>query len=343
LFITLHGPMMYDLMMLTFALAALCAACMGYAIQRGGTCTVAAVTEVTSQRTFGRLGSLLEASLWVGGGLLIAASVGVIPRVPAGYATSGWTVGGGVLLGLGAWLNGACVMGTIARLGSGEWAYVLTPAGFYLGCVIVGALERPGAVALAEPSPVIAARAWVVWPVVAFAAWRLTVGVRGLLASIDVAHPRKGFAAHAARMWSPHAATLAIGVTFLAMLLLVGAWAYTEVLAELAHGMAMGIAARLGLFAALLAGSLVAGWSAGCWRHVPPTAAQVARCVIGGALMGCGSLLIPGGNDGLVLVGMPLLWPYAWLAFAVTCATIAAAQLAVLRGTSLKHRPHAAR
>jgi len=45
-------------------------------------------------------------------------------------------------------------------------------------------------------------------------------------------------------------------------------------------------------------------------------------------LMGWGSLLLPGGNDGLILVGMPLGWPYAWLAIATMCATIAVAQLA---------------
>ena len=45
----------------------------------------------------------------------------------------------------------------------------------------------------------------------------------------------------------------------------------------------------------------------------------------GGLLMGWGSLLIPGSNDGLILIGMPLLWPYAWVAFAVMCLTIAAA------------------
>ena len=33
------------------------------------------------------------------------------------------------------------------------------------------------------------------------------------------------------------------------------------------------------------------------------------------------------GNDGLIFVGMPLSWPYAWLAFASMCAAIAAAQL----------------
>jgi toxin CptA len=43
--------------------------------------------------------------------------------------------------------------------------------------------------------------------------------------------------------------------------------------------------------------------------------------------MGWGSLLLPGGNDGLILVAMPLAWPYAWLAFATMCITIATAQL----------------
>ena len=35
-----------------------------------------------------------------------------------------------------------------------------------------------------------------------------------------------------------------------------------------------------------------------------------------------GGGLVLGGNDALVLVGMPLLWSYAWLAFASICITI---------------------
>ena len=41
--------------------------------------------------------------------------------------------------------------------------------------------------------------------------------------------------------------------------------------------------------------------------------------------MGLGSLLIPGSNDGLILIGIPLLRPYAWLALASMCLAIAAA------------------
>ena len=125
--------------------------------------------------------------------------------------------------------------------------------------------------------------------------------------------------------WSPHAATTVIGVTFFFMLLLVGAWAYTDALAELAHGMAMSVAAKLLLLAALLAGAALGGWTQGQLRSRRISLPQLARCFTGGVLMGWGSLLIPGGNDGLILVGMPLLRPYAWLAFMTMCVTIAIA------------------
>jgi len=45
-------------------------------------------------------------------------------------------------------------------------------------------------------------------------------------------------------------------------------------------------------------------------------------------LMAWGSVLFPGGNDGLILLGMPLLRPYAWVAFVTMCATIAVALVA---------------
>ena len=43
--------------------------------------------------------------------------------------------------------------------------------------------------------------------------------------------------------------------------------------------------------------------------------------------MAWGGLLVPGSNDGLILIGMPLLLPYAWAAFLAMCGAIAAARL----------------
>ena len=113
-----------------FVMAAACAGLMGFAIQRGATCTVAAVDEIVRRRTLRRLAAMVEASVWVVGGLAIAQTLRVLPALPAGAAVTAATVIGGMLLGLGAYVNGACVFGAIARLGSGEWAYAATPLGF---------------------------------------------------------------------------------------------------------------------------------------------------------------------------------------------------------------------
>ena len=68
--------------------------------------------------------------------------------------------------------------------------------------------------------------------------------------------------------------------------------------------MATNLPARILLVFALLVGAMIGGWTAGRLRSTPVTLAQVGKCFVGGALMGWGSLMIPGGNDGLILVGM---------------------------------------
>jgi toxin CptA len=312
-----------------FLVAAICAGLMGYAIQRGATCTVAAVDELVRKRRATRLLSMLEASLWVVGGLLIAQALGMLGTMPAGYAIGVTTVVGGILLGVGAFVNGACVFGAIARLGSGEWAYLATPIGFYAGCVsLQHAHVLPQAQKLSYGSPVLQASAWVALIVVGLMAARILAGLRATQngdAMRSVWQRWRG--GLAMRIWSPHAATTVIGITFVAMLLLVGAWAYTDVLAELARGMSKDLIARTALVLALFGGAALGGWTAGRFKSTRVRVSQLARCFVGGVMMGWGSLVIPGSNDGLILIGIPLLWPYAWLAFFTMLVSIAAAEL----------------
>ena len=109
------------------------------------------------------------------------------------------------------------------------------------------------------------------------------------------------------------------------MLLTVGAWAYTDVLAELARGVAGNLVARTLLLVALFAGAMLGGYTAGRWRSTRISVAQLLKCFSGGLADGLGKPADPGGNDGLVLVGMPLLWPYAWVAFLTMCVSIGVA------------------
>jgi hypothetical protein len=317
----------------------LCAGVMGYAIQRGATCTVAAVDEFVSKGTLRRLLSLVEASVWVAGGLLMARWLHLLPKMPAGYALNQWTLLGGVFLGLGALINGACVFGAIARFGSGEWAYVATPLGFYLGCLsavrVFGTL-RPQE--LPDASPVLQAPAWVPVLFVLFALWRL---LSPLLSPIwdGKREGRSGEwmqqlrEALASRIWTPHAATTVIGITFIFTVVSLGAWGYTDLLSDLAKGMANSIAPRCLMALALVAGAVWGGWTAGRFRSTSITPGKLLACVAGGALMGWGTLLIPGSNDGLILIGMPLLLTYAWIAFSCMCLAIAAGKLVMRLGT----------
>jgi len=289
------------LLSIAFLIAVICALVMGYAIQRGATCLVAAVDELLGKRKAHRFVALAEASIWVAGGVLLWRFFGGEAALPIGYPASFETVAGGALLGLGAFVTGACVFGAIARFGSGEWIFVLTPLGFYLGCVsilpLIGEFPEMHVV-----SPLFGAQ-WLLVPFLLFAAWQGANAVR--------AARRGAFAAH---VWSPHRATAVIGIVFVISLLAIGPWAYTYALLALAQGRMDGVVAKLLLLVALFLGALAGGWTAGRLKLRAPSLTLVLRTFGGGVLMGWGSLLIPGGNDELLLVGIPLLQPYAWIA-----------------------------
>ncbi len=298
---------------IAFAIAVVCAALMGYAIQRGATCMVAAVDEVLTKRSAWRMLGLLEAAVWVAGGVVLWRMLGGHVTLPIGYPATLATVGGGLLLGLGALVTRACVFGAIARFGSGEWAYILTPVGFYLGCAsiwpLIGTFPE-----MHVASPLFKA-SWLLLPFAIFAGWRLFEAVRAGRTGMLAAH-----------VWTPHRATALIGIVFAISLIAIGPWAYTYALLTLAQGRTDGVVLKFVLLFALFAGALVGGWTAGRLSLRGPTRAAVIRCLGGGVLMGWGSLLIPGGNDELLLVGIPLLQPYAWVAVASMAAAIALGQ-----------------
>lgn len=291
------------------AVALLSAALMGLAIQRGATCMVAAVDEALSHRRAHRAAALAEAAVWVGGLAFLAAAVGWLRMTPTVYPVTPGTVAGGVLLGLGASVNRACVFGAVARIGAGQWAYLATPVGFFLGCLVPLSAPLPPA-ASAEFGTGHGAEAIALFFVV-LAVWRLVAAVR---------------APHLGRfLWHPHRATLLIAVTFVITLLSAGAWAYTDALAALARSMDAMLPLRLAMAAALLGGAIAGGAIAGKLRRERPQASALLRCGAGGAVMGMGAMLVPGSNDGLILLGLPALLPHAWVAVAVMTLSIAAA------------------
>ena len=290
------------LLSLPVLIALICAGLMGYAVQRGATCMVVAVEEVVSSRRITRLVAMLEAGLWVAIGMLLANATGFLQMAPTSYPISMETIFGGAILGLGALVNRSCVVGTIAKLGSGKWAYAATPIGFYLGCLIAGPF-------VSHPHPTNHASALfraglvLVVPLTIYGLWR----GRSAWGSL---RDRTAFT----KVWAPHQATIMIGIAFVIMLLTVGSWAYTQILVDAAAGKLSNIVLKLILFAGLLCGAIAGGWTADLIKPTLPKRADIARCLIGGGMMGVGSISIPGSNDSLILLSLPLLLPYAFVA-----------------------------
>ncbi|WP_242443084.1 YeeE/YedE thiosulfate transporter family protein [Pseudomonas sp. LFM046] len=285
---------------------------MGFAVQRGGTCLVAALEEVVQKHRWTRLRALLETSLWVLGGFVLLRAFDRLPQVPMGFPLHWHAALGGALLGVGAFINGGCAFGVVARIGSGQWAWLATPFGFLTGFALAGSnLGMTSAMPVAIPD-------WL---------QQVPIGLAPMIIAALVA--RLGWLAwnryngtSDASIWSPHHATIVLGVTFLLLFVCVGAWAYTDVLAELATGRFMELGVRGLLLPALFAGALLGGWTAGIWQLRWPSPRALVDCFCGGVLMGLGSSLVPGGNDSLILFGMPLLWPNAWLAFGCMCLVV---------------------
>ena len=74
--------------------------------------------------------------------------------------------------------------------------------------------------------------------------------------------------------------------------------------------------------AASIAGAVTAALRQGKWRLQRPTLADIVKSFVGGALMGVGVALIPGGNNSLILAAIPALSPGGTAAYLLMTATI---------------------
>ena len=289
---------------------------LGMAIQRGNTCTVVAVDDIVHRKSWDRFLAIASAWFLVAGGLvLMHLATGLMVKAKL-FPVTVWSVAGGVLLGIGAVVNGACTTGTIARIGSGEYIFGLTILGFFLGCVLAphifgtGAITHVGSPAtntsLNHPLPTLI----------------LLVGVLAWDASRLIRGPHESLSDFLHKSWDPRTAVLIVAILFVAIVQIFGPFAYTELLGDLSQHHTGRTLPQLALLVALLAGAVVAGKSMRGKRLIGPLRPKVVRCTVGGIVMGAGASLAPGAFDGLTLLGQPLLLPFAWAVMAVVYFTV---------------------
>ena len=135
-------------------------------------------------------------------------------------------------------------------------------------------------------------------------------------------HERESFRDFLHKAWDPRTALMVVAVLFVVVVQIYGAWAYTDLLGDVAKGADKKIVERSALFAALLAGAIVGGRMLQGTRLIGPLKPRMIRCTLGGIAMGLGFSLAPGAFDGMTLLGQPLLLPFAWVVMGASYATV---------------------
>ena len=284
----------------------------GYASQRGRTCAVSAAFEIAKRKRARRFAGYLFAAAC---SLVVLSLVSLFdPALFQGFSAVRPTVLtaiGGVVFGLGAYVNGRCSLGTVARLGSGDISRLGTLAGMFAGVAIGTAfLPLAGAVGGAPQFASLAPLARIL-VAVAMALLFAALLRRFIPPTPSTTH------------WSIPRAMLVIGIVNGLLVWLARDWSYTSLFRQIARdgvGSGFGLAA----LAALLAGAIVAGLVNGqfLWRTGGPR--DWALAGLGGMLMGLGLMLVPGGNDTMLLVGLPLLLPNLLAGYLVMYLTLVA-------------------
>lgn len=288
---------------MTFEIAATLAAFFaGFAMKRGGLCTYAAALQIVEQRRIDRLLDFLGAAAW--------AALVVVPLAwwqPQWISLSGthnqWliTLAGGALLGLGAWVNRGCVFGTFVQLVGGNPNYLATLLGMVLGVALAETTIANVSPAITEVSPAHQPGL----PAVSWLAATAALSIVLLRSPVNKTVIMVILGAGGGLLF----ATLK-GWDFSAVLA-----TFTRHVLDPTHaGPAMLVICTT---LAMIVGGLLAAFSNGSFKVQPWSAHTALACLMGGILMGMASYLIPGGNDGLLLKGIPGLAPHAFLGFAI--------------------------
>lgn len=313
-----------------------CAALIGFAAHRASLCNVRAVAELMTGRARMAL-ALLQAVAWAAWLTGVLALVLGVAHAPVWLRASAAAAAlGGLLFGLGAALNGGCSMSTLTRLADGELGMLATLAGFALG-VAAGAWPAAMPALPLQAVPTVWERADPVTGALALAA----LSACGLWAGVHALHRIRAARGDRAPSWHaaigrwlgapryplPMAAALfglAAGLLYATQ----GPWSHSVLARQgIAHALGRGestTAWQLALLLALLGGMASSAWHRRSlrWRS-PASAATWLRHAAGGALMGLGAAIVPGGNDAMLFNGLPTLAPLALLAYAAMLAGIA--------------------
>jgi hypothetical protein len=273
---------------------------LGFALNHGSICTVIATTELVSENRPARFIALAECAVWAA---LVYAILETSPTMRQSWSPLGYLIPAAALFGIGAYVNGACAFGSVAHFGNGDIDFGFT----FFGVFAVFSLEA--LLGLLPHQPPVSASVpigptFLAIVLSAILALRLGVSLRS----------ESNFRRLTLSMG-------AIGITFTILAIFAPGFSITTSIGSIVSIPVAGAVISVCMFG----GSLV---SARLRRRrfmlKRLTMKSVIRKTLGGALMGLGALLIPGGNDALLMIGFPMGAWQAALAYVLFVVSLAA-------------------
>jgi uncharacterized membrane protein YedE/YeeE len=302
-----------------YPISLLLATLLGFAVHRASLCTVKTVAEIFSTRKIYMLMAMLKTVLWV-----MTISMPIIlflPDVAApnrSYAITIAAIIGGFTFGVGAAINGGCAFSTLGHLANGNIWMLTTILGYCLGVAglsIMVPMTEPGQALIPllfkAQRPFIFAILAALWLFLSWEIFRLwkTRKMGHSLSQLFLS-----------KYYRLSTAAIVLGFSGGVLYALYDTWTYTNALKQKVQSIWMPVekpaSINLLLFIALFCGMVLSALQRRSWRLQWRPIQTWPRHLIGGVLMGTGAVLIPGGNDTLMLKSLPGLSPHALPAMA---------------------------
>ena len=307
-----------DSIYLAWSLPVLLALIMGLVSDRTNLCSVCAIKELVLNKQATILLSFIKIVLWVVGvSMAIEYLFSGSSTEDNSFAVSAQSLIGGLIFGIGAVMNDGCSLHTLVRLGRGNFGMAISIVGLLVGAMTCKAilLSVPG---ISLPS--------------AMPPMTITGDLKNILTAalilwilIELARLLRGFkfSEFKNRCLAPSyklsSAAALLGVANGILFTLVGTWAYSYTLVQGTANwvfpdseLYQAIPALLWfLFFAYLAGIVISSLVRRRLILATQPRRQWLGYFFGGALMGVGAALVPGGNDVLLLNAIPGLASHA--------------------------------
>lgn len=285
---------------------------LGYALTPAKSCTVHNVYHAVVRENYDGLLGLVFAMCWAGMVLMIyAAFYPDTPLLPIGLVPDWPLLAGGIMLGVGALINNACFMGSVARFGSGDSNYFFTLVGMGLALVTANDWAKD----LIPVRSNIDFRSlsdlgfWYVF---------LALFIITALGSVFVIRRKRD---------NQLIYLALVGIFGGLLFTLHPNWSYSSLLTRLYYlpENANEWLSEIGALA-LFIGAAVSALRQEKFRLKNLNLSAIISCTIGGFIMGLGATLVPGGNDNLLLWSIPGLALHAGIAYIIMIAVTAAWQ-----------------